>query len=814
MGSTKQFLTRAIAWVVTVSLLATSCAPSQKSSSETNSSQPEANPNVFATPWAGRSRAYPQIGDLVKTIGTDPAKQLAYVTHEIDFEPYEGVLRGPIGTVWAAAGNSTDKSLLLAAMLKVSDASESLRFASCSLSADQAGQLVDHWASRQQVTQQAAASISIRPNDQIVAEGSDEQTASEVRQALDTLNTLVETTTAQAGELAAKLRADNVALGDNSRETLMSATTHHVWLQLQQQGRWVDFDPVVGEVGKQLCAPEQTMAQLPEDWYHHIGIGVRVETRTNGQVESHYALQTGWRTSDLVGSTIGFTFAEPFALGQVPHTSAPSGYRAYTPVLAIDHQLGVGKPIVLPTPTQVKHGIVGETGAAITGAAAALGNIGAPSTPVSPSSTAASQPSLPEVTGVWLSFDVRAPGGYRKIVEEPVFDRIGIAQRVILGAKSAPLGVLAREGGEYVALSRFWSITPWTGEVNAPPANADISPGSRDLGGVFASLAATGREFYQLRNTLVQLNAMKCAMTGPAIGVLAWSDSGATFDRLYEPVSISNGIQGAAAVPKGVLWGVASLQAERYALLALTQPASLGDPRNAETDDVATVFDLSKTSGIPIAAFRPSAADTVLSVQTSSEARLRIFGELSEGSVVLAPSREVVIAGVPSYGWWSVSAQSGMVQDERPDGTHGAGESAILEGETVEEIPAAIRFRNAIGKLYCKAGQAVGWVSGLVGIGMTIQQFMNVMRLRSWQELQAYARDHRIDQAIAGALVSSGLAWIGFEPTMGFFTGLECRDGLLIKTRPSAFEKIKFWRGGRWELKNVGRTKDGTRLWE
>ena len=43
---------------------------------------------------------------------------LDYVSNDIAFQPYEGVLRGVAGTLRARAGNSLDQSILLASVLK------------------------------------------------------------------------------------------------------------------------------------------------------------------------------------------------------------------------------------------------------------------------------------------------------------------------------------------------------------------------------------------------------------------------------------------------------------------------------------------------------------------------------------------------------------------------------------------------------------------------------------------------------------------------------------------------------------------------
>lgn len=54
---------------------------------------------------------------LLDDLDYDADSILKYVQNEIGFEPYRGLLRGPVGTLMARAGNSLDQSVLLAKLL-------------------------------------------------------------------------------------------------------------------------------------------------------------------------------------------------------------------------------------------------------------------------------------------------------------------------------------------------------------------------------------------------------------------------------------------------------------------------------------------------------------------------------------------------------------------------------------------------------------------------------------------------------------------------------------------------------------------------
>ncbi len=108
-------------------------------------------PGLAAT--AGRPLAHGLAGGIADQAQADPiaaeAFELDYdldsifrfVSDEIAYEPYPGILRGALGTLQARAGNSADKALLLAALLDASLIP--YRFARGSLDEAASAQLLD-----------------------------------------------------------------------------------------------------------------------------------------------------------------------------------------------------------------------------------------------------------------------------------------------------------------------------------------------------------------------------------------------------------------------------------------------------------------------------------------------------------------------------------------------------------------------------------------------------------------------------------------------------------------------------------------------
>ena len=68
-----------------------------------------------------RQRAFDYLYDRAEQLEFDRERIVAIVRDDLTHETYAGCLRGPVGTLWAGAGNSLDRALLLAGLLEFSE---------------------------------------------------------------------------------------------------------------------------------------------------------------------------------------------------------------------------------------------------------------------------------------------------------------------------------------------------------------------------------------------------------------------------------------------------------------------------------------------------------------------------------------------------------------------------------------------------------------------------------------------------------------------------------------------------------------------
>lgn len=244
---------------------------------------------------------------VLAEVGRDPAALGGWVRENTDWVPYEGVLRGPAGVLMDRAGNSLDRSLLLAELLRLSGyrvqlvrSDEPVRWADQPAVAE-AGDVPDDMAEIEalaEIAQRAAIPLE-RLRHRIVAyeiEGARlaEDVAIRVAWQTDWLTKLIGgARTARAGATAAEER-------------------HRWWVQYQADDRWVDLTPdgkPAGIIAGDATALDDTgRPALPEELFHTLELRVVVQARTGAGDEERTALSHSMRPADLAGQAVRLAF--------------------------------------------------------------------------------------------------------------------------------------------------------------------------------------------------------------------------------------------------------------------------------------------------------------------------------------------------------------------------------------------------------------------------------------------------------------------------------------------------------------------------
>ena len=240
---------------------------------------------------------------VVRLAGNDPTRLFEWVRDHTGWVPYRGTLRGPSGVLMDRTGNSLDRALLLATLMKIAGRSARLAhgtLAPAQLKALQAASTRPPAGTpspeEMQVASQALAKVSMP--------GASNPSA--IRDAI-----------ARRGEAASDLMAGTRAVAEAQSAALFDALggpvktsddpdqaegADHWWLQVDDAGSWKDFDPSLpgSRAGEALTAAAETMApqDLPSRLRHEVAVRVIVEQYAGGRLSERVALEEYIRVAD------------------------------------------------------------------------------------------------------------------------------------------------------------------------------------------------------------------------------------------------------------------------------------------------------------------------------------------------------------------------------------------------------------------------------------------------------------------------------------------------------------------------------------
>ena len=606
-------------------------------------------------------------------LGFDPERIYRFVTDEIAYEPYAGVLRGARGTLVSRAGNSMDQALLLASLL--SDAGVAIRFQRGTLDIEQAADLLDAAAADRE--RAAALTEAAIRGATLTTTGAPEASGAQ-RDLLDSLPDLVERSVTlvadrldrSAERLTSALRSAGITLPGSAAGLPELELSDHTWVQAAFGTEWLDLDPIMpgATAGTVLASPSgPTLDALPDEFRHRIEFTITGEAVRDGSLATTAIIEHSAFADELAGQPISLAHEKPDGLKALGLAieSLVSGALRYQPVLSVAGTSLVGlESLTFAT----GGGLLEETD-------------GTPGTEG-------------EATAEWLEVRVISPGQER-VARRTLFDRIGDAARAAGTfdlADLAPVELIDLDDeltSEYAPLRAVHFLDVATGVTSADRFATDEVLGDAEI------LALYPATFHLLRDGLGAMvglpRGIRAVIDAPNVvdyvislePAAAVSLTGAapgeekidlSVDLLIRSSSPSPLVGSDAVLPTRLLAGLLEHEAERLAM----GDTPLGDPfPELPVESVGAVFEAAAVQGVGTTVLR--SANEVEGLPIDADIAWRLAAGLRDGWVAVVPERPVLLHGRERIGWWLVDPASGAAVDVFQDGRGSAAtEEAFL----------------------------------------------------------------------------------------------------------------------------------------
>ena len=360
--------------------------------------------------------------------GADPRTLFELVRDETRLVPYVGMLRGSRGVLMDGLGNSLDRSVLLAELLRRTGIG--VRLARGTLQIEQAASLAEQLsraAGPSEVPSLAAHELSLA-----AAVGAEDAQPGQERWS-NPIAASVDQQVAALVDLLGNRLADRAGV---DRATMARALMDHWWVQFHAEGSWIDLDTALsgGSPGASLTGPvelwpvdpsQAAELAVPEAHWHRFSLNLLVERASGGSLNEVTAL-----TADIVPALV---IGTPIALQIIP-LGLPDPAAALPDAGPIETLIAGALAAEAWSPVLMvgEGAILGERFDAV-----ALAATDAPSTgggllgPLTEALTEASDaPSEDgELAAVFVDYVFSQPGAAEETIRRPILDLIGPAAR-------------------------------------------------------------------------------------------------------------------------------------------------------------------------------------------------------------------------------------------------------------------------------------------------------------------------------------------------------------------------------------------------
>ncbi|MCU1274881.1 MAG: hypothetical protein JWO48_2312 [Bryobacterales bacterium] len=379
---------------------------------------------------------------LAKT-GRNPARIFEWVRDQTFYVPYRGTLRGATGVLMDRLGNSLDRAICLAVILR--SAGYTTRLANAQLNEKDAEAVLARIrpapqfsygpsGDSAQAEQQEARFVAKYGPD---VSGARRDVESGAADAMNVAAGIVQRATDQSPLIIAAIGKPRNQADDHPRD--LAAIKDLWWVQLQQGSAWKDLDPTAGDAqfGTGVAKASRMInfdvkadrfaldASLP----HLLKIRVVTEKWEAGKLAENVLLDHEIRPSEVIGKRIAFTNV-PLKWPELPDKEPPEGIVNFLKSAALNaHEwvpvLGIGDQRVFAAGVN-DAGVRNESPVYPSGAAQLGQGIGG----VFGSALGGEEPTIESFfTAEWIEYEIYTPGTALRKIRREVFDLVGPAAR-------------------------------------------------------------------------------------------------------------------------------------------------------------------------------------------------------------------------------------------------------------------------------------------------------------------------------------------------------------------------------------------------
>jgi hypothetical protein len=712
-----------------------------------------------------------EIDALADRLGSDPAAIFHFVRDEIRYEPYVGVLRGPLGTLLCRAGNSLDRSLLLAALLQ--KAGLTTQIANGQLSSQQAQTLVSRLFEPVKPVPQAIPTMAELAPEIGRAMGVDQakllQFSDEMRQygqkQRKQLMDYVDSESKYLSDLLSKAGVDAGVVTPNDQ--LVAEASQHYWVQYQNSnGQWVDLDSAFtdAEPGKANAQVTNTFAPdaVPEELYHHLRITLtlrvaQVAGGNDGPTTDTVLLDKELRVAEQQGKDIILAnYPVP-----VPDMTKPgvsfadvlTKTKGYQTMLQVGSQSLPGKYFDLDG--QISDNLGGPVGDVVTnagGVGKGIGGIAGGMNGVFGGGS--SEGNATRIVGEWAEYELASPTPlsrplqvhqYRRYIvgagplrsttgnnpETPqsVPSKDFLRQSLMWATELSPL--TGTRATDYVAYLQLESLI--AGRVNVEPIlkrasgldpAGSVKPVPRlpirnlifdtEAGRMTADVAQ--QRFSGLKSYFAQPGLVAYEISGGhSVGGMSFIegyDIVAYAPRLAANAAATSEAPGKRTALFHLMQGVSGTRLE-WELMAESGETLSGSSANIL--NATQVFATAQKSGVRILVLKPGASGVhqLASLSLSHDVKSELLEDLGAGQTLVLPSNAVDVNGSPQVAWWRLDNASGELIGVMP-GERG---DAMTEYLFVQVLSAGWCMYDALHRRSYALGAmcACGFILGFAG---------------------------------------------------------------------------------------------------